>query len=113
MRPAAFTYAFKLLLLLILMCATSSCFHYRVLNTNNDPSTEYEKKVLRSYCWGLINKPKDFHVPNCTNSTAIDEVNFSQKFGQTMITLITLGIVNSIEVKWKCHKPCQPIGGGL
>lgn len=101
------------LLFIFLIFSLASCFHYRVLNTNNDPSTEYEKKVLRSYCWGLINKPKDFHIPNCTNSNAIDEVNFSQKFGQTLVTLVTLGIVNSVEVKWKCHKPCQPIGGGL
>jgi hypothetical protein len=112
MKPAALT-CIKNFLIIFLLFIISSCFHYRVLNTNNDPSTEYEKRVLRSYCWGLINDPKDFHIPNCTNSNAIDEVNFSQKFGQTLVTLVTLGIVNSVEVKWKCHKPCQPIGGGL
>ena len=99
--------------LVFMILSLGSCFHYRVVNTNNDPSTEYETKVLRSYWWGLVNNPKDFHIPNCKNSNAIDEVNFSQKFGQTLVTLITLGIVNSVEVKWKCHKPCQPVGGGL
>lgn len=113
MKPAPLTHHVTTFLLIFLMFSTASCFHYRVLNTNNDPSTEYETKVLRSYFWGLVKKPKDFHIPNCTNSNAIDEVNFSQKFGQTLVTLVTLGIVNSVEVKWKCHKPCQPIGGGL
>lgn len=113
MKPIAFSRQLKNLFLVLLLFTSTSCFHYRVLNTNNDPSTEYETKVLRSYCWGLINKPKDFHIPNCSNSNAIDEVNFSQKLGQSLITLVTLGIVNSVEVKWKCHKPCQVIGGGL
>ena len=42
------------LLFIFLIFSLASCFHYRVLNTNNDPSTEYEKKVLRYYCWVLI-----------------------------------------------------------
>lgn len=93
----------------LLIISTQGCYQYRILNTNNDPSTEYEKRVLWSYCWGLINKPKDLHVPNCNNSNALDEVQFSKKFGHSILTLITLGVVAPIEVKWKCHKPCQRI----
>lgn len=113
MKHTASIPSIRNLCLIFLMLFTTSCFHYRVINTNNDPSTEYEKKVLRSYLWGLINKPKDFHIPNCNNSNAIDEVNFSQKTGQSLVTILTLGIVCSVEVKWKCHKPCQSVGGGL
>jgi hypothetical protein len=93
-------------LLILFLVSTQSCYQYRVLNTNNDPSTEYQRKVLRSYAWGLINNPKDFHVPNCNNSNALDELIFSKNFGQSVVTCLTLGIVSSVEVKWKCHKPC-------
>ena len=99
----------RIFLLALLIVSTQNCYHYRVLNTNNDPSTEYEKRVLWSYCWGLINKPKDLHVKNCNNSNAIDEVQFSKNFGHTLLTLVTLGVVAPVEVKWKCHKPCQVI----
>ena len=93
-------------LLVLTIVSTQSCYHYRVLNTKNDPSTEYQTKVMWSYAWGLVNKPKDFHVPNCNNSNAMDEVLFSKKFSHSLLTLITLGVVAPVEVKWKCHKPC-------
>lgn len=99
------------LLLASIIVSSQSCYQYRVLNTNNDPSTEYQKKVMWSYAWGLVNKPKDFHVPNCTASNAIDEVQFSKKFSHSVLTAVTLGIVSPVQVKWKCHKPCQRVGG--
>ena len=97
-------------LLLLIIVSTQSCYQYRVLNTNNDPATEYQTKVLWSYAWGLVNKPQDFHVPNCSTSNAIDEITFSKNFGQSILTVITLGIVSPVQVKWKCHKPCQRVG---
>ena len=99
------------LLIALLLISTQSCYQYRVLNTNNDPSTEYQKTIMWSYAWGLVNKPKDFHIPNCGTSNAIDEVLYSKKFGHSVLTLVTLGIVSSIEVKWRCHKTCQRVGG--
>lgn len=96
-------------LFVLLMLSSQSCYQYRVLNTNNDPSTEYQTKVLHSYAWGLVNKPKDFHVPNCSTSNALDELTFSKSFGQSLITCITFGIVSPVQVKWKCHKPCPRI----
>ncbi|MBS1564145.1 MAG: hypothetical protein JST39_07135 [Bacteroidetes bacterium] len=103
-RPA------RLLYLLLLAASLQSCYHYRVLNTNNDPSTEYKHKVLWSYAWGLVNKPGNFQVPNCSTGNALDEVVYSKNFGQSLLTVITLGIVSPVEVKWKCHKPCQRVG---
>ena len=100
-----------ILLIVAVLVSTQSCYQYRVLNTNNDPSTEYQTTVMWSYAWGLVNKPKDFHVPNCGTSNAIDEVLFKKKFGHTVLTLFTLGIVSPVEVKWRCHKPCQRVGG--
>lgn len=99
------------LLLAAIVISTQSCYQYRVLNTNNDPATEYQKTIMWSYAWGLVNKPKDFHVPNCTNSNAIDEVLFKKKFSHSALTFLTLGIVSPVEIKWRCHKPCQRVGG--
>jgi hypothetical protein len=106
---AAFIRTGKQLVFVLLVMSVISCYHYRVVNTNNDPATEYERKVMWSYAWGLVNKPKDFHVPNCNNSNAIDELIFSKNFGQSLITVFSLGIASPIEVKWKCHKPCQRV----
>ena len=99
----------KKLLIVLLVSSILGCYHYRVINTNNDPSTEYQKKMMWSYAWGLVNKPQDLHVPNCNNSNAIDEVVYTKKFGHVVLSVVTLGILSPIEVKWKCHKPCQRV----
>lgn len=103
-----------LVLSVLLIVVMQSCYHYRVINTKNDPGTEYRDTVMRSYLWGLVNKPQNFHVKNCTDScAAIDEVVFSKNFGQSFVTVITLGIVSSVKIEWKCHKPCQRTIDGL
>ena len=89
------------------------CYHYRVINTNNDPATEYRDTVMWSYAWGLVNKPQNFHVPNCPETSALDEVVFSKNFGQSFLTIITLGFVSPVGVRWRCHKPCQVVTPGL
>ena len=98
------------LALLLLFFVLSSCYQYRVLNTTNDPATEYQKKVLWSSFWGLVNKPKNFVVPNCATNSALDEVQFQTNFGYALVTVATLGILSPVQVKWKCHKPCQRTG---
>ena len=103
-----------LALCILFVVITESCYHYRVINTINDPGTEYRDTVMRSYLWGLVNKPQNFHVPNCADTcAALDEVVFSKKFGQSILTVITLGIVSPVKVEWKCHKPCQRVNNGL
>ena len=103
-----------LVLCILFVVIMESCYHYRVINTRNDPGTEYRDTVMRSYLWGLVNKPQNFHVPNCADTcAALDEVVFSKNFGQSILTVITLGIVSPVKVEWKCHKPCQRIIDGL
>ena len=105
---------FLLILFILFTLTMTSCYHYRVINTKNDPATEYRDTVMRSYFWGLANKPQNFHVPNCTDScAALDEVVYSKNFGQSLVTVITLGIISSVKVEWKCHKPCQRVIDGL
>ena len=117
MKPTACTRPGKRLLhfliLLSIVVSLQACYHYRVINTNNDPGTEYRDTVMHSFLWGLVNKSQNFHVPNCPENSALDEVVFSKNFGQTLLTLITLGIVSPVKVQWKCHKPCQRVNDGL
>jgi len=68
------------ILLILSVIVIQSCYHYRVINTKNDPGTEYRDTVMRSYLWGLVNKPQNFHVPNCTDTcAALDEVVLNTK----------------------------------
>ena len=106
------TCVLKHALYILLLIGTQSCYQYRVLNTTNDPATEYQKKVLWSYCWGLVNKPRNFVVPNCQDNNALDEVQFRTNFGYSLIMVASLGILAPVQVQWKCHKPC-PRSGGL
>ena len=110
-------YILKHRVLAIIFCLLFSstapgCYHYRVTTIEGDggASTEYQKKVLWSYCWGLVNKPRDFVVPNC-DSTALNEVRYTTSFGYAFVTVASLGLLCPTKVEWKCHKPCQRIGG--
>jgi hypothetical protein len=103
-----------LLALLVLFVITmQGCFHYRVINKPSVEGTEYKDTVVRSYLWGLVNKPQNFNVTNCDSCVGIDEVVFSKNFGQSFLTVITLGIVSPMKVQWKCHKACPRVIEGL
>ena len=105
---------FLVLSVVFIVIIVQSCYHYRIINTHNDPGTEYRDTVMRSYFWGLVNKPQNLHVPNCTDTcAALDEVVYSKNFGQSMLTVVTLGIVSPVKLQWKCHKPCQRVSDGL
>ena len=107
MIPKQFLPAVRVPILLLIIFHLGSCYQYRVLNTTNDPATEYQQKVMWSSFWGLVNKPKNFIVPNCAVNSALDEVQFQTNFGYSLITGATLGILAPVQVRWKCHKPCQ------
>lgn len=97
-------------LVLLLMIVLQSCYHYRVVNTINDPaSVQYHDKVLWCYCWGLVNSPQTFTVGDCENN-GMDEVRISTNLGTNLVTIITLGFVSPVKVEWKCHKPCLKVG---
>jgi len=100
----------RVFIVLALSLVLQSCYHYRVLSTVNDPATDYQHKVMWSYCWGLVNKPQYYVVPNCDKSSGLDEVRYTTTLGNTLLTVVTLGIVCPVKVEWKCHKPCQRVG---
>ena len=100
----------RLLLVLSITLVLQSCYHYRVLTTTSDPATDYQHKVMWSYCWGLVNKPQAYTVPNCDTKSGLDEVRYTTTFGNALLAIVTLGIVCPVSVEWKCHKPCQRVG---
>ena len=101
----------KLMLVMVFAFTFQSCYHYRVLNTVNDPaSVQYHQKVLWSYFWGLVDSPQTFTIPDCENG-GIDEVRITTTLPNNLLTIVTLGIVCPVQVQWKCHKPCQRVGG--
>ncbi len=100
--------------LIVILNVSEGCYHYRVITQDGDggSATEYQKKVLWTYFWGLVNKPREFTPANCdTMKTALNEVRYSTNFGYALLTVASLGILCPTKVEWKCHKPCQRIGG--
>jgi hypothetical protein len=89
-----------ILLVVILSISLQSCYHYRILSTVSDPATEYQKKVLWSYCWGLVDSPQQYVVPNCDRN-AIDEVRITTTLGYSLISIATIGIVCPVNIEWK------------
>ena len=64
----------KILLVLGILSIVTipGCFKYRVINKPSVEATEYRDTVVRSYLWGLVNKPQNFHVTNCDSCAGID-----------------------------------------
>jgi len=91
----------------------SGCFSYRVA-THAQGSTDYtpaNSKRAYSLFWGLINKPQVITTPVCDSLgvNGVAEVVIKTNFGNSLLTLITLGIYCPVRVQWKCAKPCQKI----
>ena len=104
---------FLLALSILSIFTIQGCFQQRVINKPSVEATEYKEAVVSSYLWGLINKPQNFQITNCDSCAGIDEVVFKKNFGQSVVTIITLGIVSPMKVKWKCHKACPRVIDGL
>ncbi len=98
-----------LLICFLLTFSISSCYHYRVTAYKPDPGTEYQRKRVNTFFWGLV-QSKDVRPENCEQSNALDEVHIINNFGFSLLNVITLGIWCPITVEWKCSKPCQTVG---
>lgn len=101
-------------LLLAGALACSSCYSYRVA-THAQPATDavqISHAKAYSLFWGLINKPQVIHTPNCDalKINGVSEVSVKTNFGNTLLTVVTLGIYCPVRVEWKCSKPCAQSG---
>src|SRR5262249_8297606 len=78
----------------------------------NMPGTEWRTATLRSYAWGLWRQ--DLPIRNCRLASGqrlgIEEIRIGRTLGQTVVMLITLGLVAPTQVSWRCCRPPSQSG---
>jgi hypothetical protein len=78
----------------------------------NMPSTEWESKTLKSFAWGLWRE--DLPVTNCRLANGqrlgIEQLTIGRSLPQTLITILTLGLVAPMQVSWRCCRPPSQSG---
>ncbi|MGE5527396.1 MAG: hypothetical protein ACM3Q9_01885 [Methanosarcina sp.] len=78
----------------------------------NMPGTEWRTQELKSFAWGLWRQ--DLPVTNCRLANGqrlgIEEIRFGRSLRQTLITVLTLGIVAPMTVSWRCCRPPSQSG---
>jgi hypothetical protein len=98
--------------LLSALVGTQGCaYNYRVQVINPDPATEYQRRTVNNFWWGLSPDPP-IVTSNCV-ANAMDEVHVETNFGYLLLSVVTLGIWVPLDVEWKCakeHPPVKPIG---
>jgi hypothetical protein len=95
---------------LIFLIVLQSCYHYHITTSGSDPGTNYHKKTVSSFFWGLVQQ--NIVASNCDSLkiNSLDEVHVKNNFGYAVITVITLGIWSPMTIEWKCSKPCSREG---
>lgn len=84
----------------------ASCYSYRT-HAPGYPGVTEGGATVGSYLWGIFNnEPK----VECNNQ-ALAEVTVVDNFGYTLLTVVTLGIVNLKQVEWKCARAATTTGG--
>ncbi|MDP3767425.1 MAG: hypothetical protein Q8S13_05380, partial [Dehalococcoidia bacterium] len=91
----------------VTLAASSGCYHYLVQVPNTDPATEWQKRTVVSYAWGLVGD-HDTHTLNCEPSNALNDVRTTTNLGYIVLTTLTLGLVAPAQVEWRCAKRHEP-----
>ncbi len=95
------------ILALVLFIGAQGCAHYRLSVPEPNPATDYQGRTFHTYFWGTV---QDNEVAeNCISNT-LDEVVVTSNFGYSLATVVTLGIWNPVEIKWKCAKEKTKVG---
>lgn len=80
-------------------CALSGCATHRLVLAHPNPSGEPMAERSTAYFWGAAQK----RTVTCEKS-GLDEVLIRQTFGDTLLSIVTLGIVTPIQFKYVCTK---------
>ena len=83
-----------------------ACYSYRT-HAPGYPGVTEGGATVGSYLWGIFNNEP---VVECNNQ-ALAEVTVVDNFGYTLLTVVTLGIVNLKQVEWKCARATTTTGG--
>lgn len=90
----------------VLCFLLTSCYHVRTVadsQVQRDPNPR--DTIVYVYFWGL--KQPAIIAAGCVSGT-LQEVQTSTNLGYALLTVMTLGIVCPIEVKYVCAKPIRP-----
>jgi len=101
----------------LLIIMNSSCTTVHIYQTGgpqgreqgNQPATEWESKRSTTYLWGAVRQ--DVQITNCTQGDGsrlnIEELKTEKNFGSIFLTVISLGLVETTKISWRCAKPKQ------
>ena len=78
----------------------SACAYHRVVVANPDPGSEMKQADSTAFGWGAAQRRT---VADCPTNL-IDEVRFRQSFFESLVTVVTLGLVAPAQVQYACRK---------
>lgn len=88
----------------VLICmALASCYSHRVRVPDERIATEPMEATTYSFWWGFKQSPIEHSAENC-ESNAFAEVTSRTTFLDSIVTLVTLGIVSRTTWEWTCAK---------
>jgi Bor protein len=95
------------LLLFISECMLTSCYSYKIA-THAQEGSEFQKDTIDSYFWGIMSKPAKLTTTLCDSlkTPGISELKVHRTFGNSLVTVLTLGIYSRVIVEYKCSKNC-------
>ena len=85
----------------VLLMGIPACAHYRLCGPKENCETDYKERTFHTYFWGGLQANEV--AENCI-SNALEEVVVTKNLWHNFATVLTLGIWNPIEIKWKCRK---------
>lgn len=92
-----------LLCLVVISLVLASCYSHRVRVPDERIATEPRQATTYSFWWGIRQNPIEHSAENC-KSNAFAEVTSKTTFLDTIVTLVTLGIVSRTTWEWTCAK---------
>ncbi|MES2444673.1 MAG: hypothetical protein V4574_17750 [Pseudomonadota bacterium] len=84
----------------------TGCATHRLVAAHPNPYGEPHRVSSVAFGWGALQKRT---VTECDNSL-LDEVRVKQNFGQSLVTVVTLGIVMPTTVEYICAKTPVSVG---
>lgn len=96
----------KILPALVALSLLGGCATHRLVEPHPNPYGEPHRVNSVAFGWGAVQKRT---VTQCDNSL-LDEVRVKQNFGQSLISVLTLGIVMPTSVEYVCAK--TPVAAG-
>lgn len=97
---------YSAILALILL---SGCVQHRIIVQRPNPTGQAETVNSTAYAFGTV---QPITAAQC-NTNLLNEVRVHQNLGQSLVSVLTLGIVNPLKIEYICAKvPNAPVTDG-